>query len=185
MKAFVAKLAKNEEGLIISAELVLVLTITVLGMVVGLSCVQQAVVAEFQDLAGAFRSLNQSFSTPTMLGCRKWFGPTSYRMGSRFTDGFFGAGIVNAGAVQAFSDSTTVVSNFDERGTVVSSPCVTERVQTDAIPHEKVQTGIACPPTITTPTPIVQPCPQPVIQPAVPCQSCTPGNATLTPIPNP
>lgn len=53
---------KDEGGFIVSAELVLVATILVIGMIVGLSEVQHAVVQELNDVACAIASLNQSFS---------------------------------------------------------------------------------------------------------------------------
>ena len=52
----------DEAGVIISAELVLVLTIAVLAMVVGLSEVAVAVNTELNDVSNAFGSVNQSFS---------------------------------------------------------------------------------------------------------------------------
>jgi len=51
----------DESGVVISAELVLVLTVAVLAMVVGLSEVAVAVNTELNDISNAFGSLNQSF----------------------------------------------------------------------------------------------------------------------------
>src|SRR5690242_18773157 len=51
----------DESGVIISAELVLVLTIAVLAMVVGLSEVAVAVNTELNDVSNAIGALNQSF----------------------------------------------------------------------------------------------------------------------------
>jgi Flp pilus assembly pilin Flp len=91
MKNLLAEVMRDESGLILSAELVLILTICVLGIVVGLVQVQTAVVSEFQDLALAFSSLNQSFTTPSFFGCRKWrCGATSFTAGSGFIDIFDG-----------------------------------------------------------------------------------------------
>jgi len=56
------KLWNDEVGLIISAELALVLTVGVLAMVVGLSEVAVAVNTELNDISNAFGSLNQSYS---------------------------------------------------------------------------------------------------------------------------
>src|SRR5436305_15011386 len=53
---------KDESGVIISAELVLVLTIAVLAMVVGLTEVTVAVNTELNDISNAIGALNQSFS---------------------------------------------------------------------------------------------------------------------------
>ncbi len=56
------KLFNDESGVIISAELALVLTIAVLAMVVGLSEVAVAVNTELNDLSNAIGSLNQTYS---------------------------------------------------------------------------------------------------------------------------
>ena len=76
----------DEHGLVLSAELIIIVTVVVLGLITGLACVQQAVVAEFQDVSGALRGLNQSYATPQFLGCAKIWGRTSWTAGSRFTD---------------------------------------------------------------------------------------------------
>lgn len=56
------KLADDDAGFVISAELVLVLTIAVLGMVVGLTAVRDSVTNELNDLSHAFGAVNQSYS---------------------------------------------------------------------------------------------------------------------------
>ena len=55
------KLINDESGVIISAELALVLTIAVLAMVVGLSEVAVAVNTELNDLSNAIGALDQSY----------------------------------------------------------------------------------------------------------------------------
>lgn len=55
------QLLNDEAGFIVSAELVLIATILVLGLIVGLSQVQYAVVTELGDVAKAIGSLNQSY----------------------------------------------------------------------------------------------------------------------------
>lgn len=70
------KLYNDESGVIISAELVLVLTIAVLAMIVGLSEVAVAVNLELNDLSSAFGALNQSYTTIVYNGAdtkAKWF----------------------------------------------------------------------------------------------------------------
>jgi len=52
----------DENGAAISAELVAVSTVGVLGAVAGMDVMTQAVNAEFVDLAQAIRSLNQNYS---------------------------------------------------------------------------------------------------------------------------
>ena len=56
------KLFNDETGFIVSAELVLIATILVIGLVVGLSEVQHAVVSELNDVGDAIGSLNQCYS---------------------------------------------------------------------------------------------------------------------------
>jgi hypothetical protein len=53
----------DESGVILSAEIVLVATILVLGMIVGLVELQSAVVFELNDLADAFGDLSQQYET--------------------------------------------------------------------------------------------------------------------------
>jgi hypothetical protein len=52
----------DEAGVILSAELVLIGTILVLGMIVGLVELQCSIVAELSDLSSAFGNLNQSYT---------------------------------------------------------------------------------------------------------------------------
>ncbi len=56
------QLWNDEAGVIISAELVLVLTIGVLMLVVGLHAVTKSINYELGDIASAFGSIEQSFS---------------------------------------------------------------------------------------------------------------------------
>ncbi|MDA0285045.1 MAG: branched-chain amino acid aminotransferase [Planctomycetota bacterium] len=61
MQTLALKLLNDEAGFLISAELILISTVLVLGMVVGLSEVSRAVNQELNDLASAFGSVNQSY----------------------------------------------------------------------------------------------------------------------------
>ncbi len=56
------KLFNDEAGFVVSAELVLVLTIAVLGMVVGLTAVRDSISQELVDLSDAFGAVNQTFN---------------------------------------------------------------------------------------------------------------------------
>ena len=62
------KLWNDECGAILSAELVLVMTIVGLGMVVGLKAIQASVVQELGDVAASFGSINQSYSFSGITG---------------------------------------------------------------------------------------------------------------------
>ncbi len=81
------KLWNDEAGLIISAELALVLTIGVLAMVVGLSEVAVAINTELNDISNAFGALNQSYcySGFTAFDCGKIKSSVA---GSSFHDAF-------------------------------------------------------------------------------------------------
>jgi hypothetical protein len=81
MRTFAA-LLNDEAGFIVSAELVLVATISVLALVVGLSEVAYAVNQELNDVSEAFGSLNQSFSFSGFRvcssGCKESFAAGSF-----------------------------------------------------------------------------------------------------------
>lgn len=74
----------DESGFVISAELVLVLTIGVLSMIVGLHEVSVAVNTELNDLSNAFGALNQSFAYCGFIGNGGKL--KSFVFGSRFND---------------------------------------------------------------------------------------------------
>ncbi len=71
----------DESGVILSAEIVLIGTILVLGMIVGMVELQCAVVAELSDLSSAFGNFNQSFQTSgfgSIKGYGGWFKARTY-----------------------------------------------------------------------------------------------------------
>jgi hypothetical protein len=61
MTLLFTKLLKDENGFLISAELILIATIAVIGLVVGLSEVAFGVNNELEDVGSAIGSMNQSF----------------------------------------------------------------------------------------------------------------------------
>jgi len=62
MLNLVKRFANDDHGFVVSSELVLILTIGVIGLIVGLDSVQNAVVEELADIAAAVGSLNQSYT---------------------------------------------------------------------------------------------------------------------------
>ncbi len=56
------RLWRDESGVILSAEIVIVGSLLVVGMITGLTCLQEAVNGELRDVAGAIGALDQSFS---------------------------------------------------------------------------------------------------------------------------
>ena len=63
-----AKLMKDESGFVVSSELVLLATMLVLGLIVGLSAVRQAISQELADLATAIGRISQDYSYSGITG---------------------------------------------------------------------------------------------------------------------
>jgi Flp pilus assembly pilin Flp len=80
------KLFNDEAGFIVSAELVLIATILVIGLVVGLSEVQHAVVSELNDVGDAIGSLNQCYSFSGFSKCDNGGRVHAHSVGSHFND---------------------------------------------------------------------------------------------------
>jgi Flp pilus assembly pilin Flp len=102
----------DEQGAIISAELVLVMTIVVIGMTVGLSEVAHAVVAELNDVGDAIGSLNQSFAFSGFHGLKTagWGGG----FGGGFGGGGFGGGFGGGGGfVKAWTPGSSFIDFVD------------------------------------------------------------------------
>jgi len=78
----------DESGFLVSAELVLLATICVIGLIVGMAEIQWAVVGELNDVADAIGALNQSFSFSgfTALKDQGGTGFKSQVFGSIFID---------------------------------------------------------------------------------------------------
>ena len=74
------KLWRDDRAFIVSAELTLLATILVIGMVVGAVSVRDQVVQELGDVATAIGNLNQSYSFSGVRAC------TSHTAGSLFWD---------------------------------------------------------------------------------------------------
>ncbi len=74
------QLKHDEAGFIVSAELILVSTIVVLGLIVGLAEVSHGVNQELEDVGSAFGSINQSYHFAMS------HGPKGFMPGSCFTD---------------------------------------------------------------------------------------------------
>ena len=70
---------KDEYGLILSAEVVTIGTLGVLGAVVGLNMASTAVDEELKEFAYAIRSLDQSYGYVGHQSCRAWSAGSSFR----------------------------------------------------------------------------------------------------------
>jgi len=62
MKLALTRFWAEQDGAIISAEIMLIATILVLGMIVGLKSVRDSVVTELADVAQGMGNVNQSFN---------------------------------------------------------------------------------------------------------------------------
>lgn len=69
----------DECGLVLSAEVVTIGTLGVLGAVVGLNAASTAVDQELKEFAGAIRSLDQSYGYAGHQSCRAWTAGSYYR----------------------------------------------------------------------------------------------------------
>ena len=79
-------LLNDEAGFIVSAELVLVATLLVIGLIVGLSEVQHAVVSELNDVGDAIGELNQAYSFSGFSKCDQDGSLHAVSYGSNFED---------------------------------------------------------------------------------------------------
>lgn len=77
MRTF-CRLWRDETGLLLSAEAVVVGTVAVVGLTTGLTVVSKAVNEELKDVAFAIRSLDQSYSIPASEGCGAWVAGSSF-----------------------------------------------------------------------------------------------------------
>jgi Flp pilus assembly pilin Flp len=80
MKGLLTKLYSDEAGFIVSAELILISTIVVLGLIVGLSEVSHGVNQELEDVGSAIGKINQSYAYTGFSGAK------GRQVGSRFYD---------------------------------------------------------------------------------------------------
>ena len=76
----------DEFGVIISAELILVLTIAVLAMVVGLTALRDAVSQELNDLSHAFGALSQTYNVTGMIKNKDRGKPHAWISGFGYND---------------------------------------------------------------------------------------------------
>jgi len=78
MRQLMYRLWKDDCGALIATEWLFVVTILVLGSITGLVMVRQAVLAEFQDMAQAIMSLDQSYSFSSQSNCESSTAGSAY-----------------------------------------------------------------------------------------------------------
>jgi hypothetical protein len=94
------KQQKKQAGFIVSAELVLIATILVIGMIVGMAAIRDAVTAEMGDVAEAIGALDQSYifdgitdnQNVAAVSGSAWSDATDNGQGGQGDQGFAGDG---------------------------------------------------------------------------------------------
>ena len=86
MKTTLTRLWSEQTGAIVSAEIMLVATILVLGVIVGLKSVRDSVVTELADVAQEFDNINQSYCYSGVSGHDGNTGGGHFRDGRDFCD---------------------------------------------------------------------------------------------------
>ncbi|SRR5260370_41049257 len=100
MKSLFAKLWKDDCGALIATEWVFVATILVLGSIVGLVAVRQAIISELTEFANALMALNQSYSFSGQTNCE------SSTAGSAFVDHNDSIPAVSVPAIPSVNDQS-------------------------------------------------------------------------------
>jgi hypothetical protein len=86
MKMQLARLWNEDAGAIVSAEIMLVGSILVLGVIVGLKSVRDSVVTELADVAQAIANVNQSYCFSGVTGHGAHSGGGQFNDSSDFCD---------------------------------------------------------------------------------------------------
>lgn len=74
MKLVLTRLWNEQDGAILSSELLLIGSILVIGAIVGLSAVRDSVVTELADVAQALANFDQSYSVSAVVGHHSFTG---------------------------------------------------------------------------------------------------------------
>jgi hypothetical protein len=110
------RLWEDEGGAIISAELVLVMTILVMGMMVGLVALRDAVVTELADTAASIGALQRSWSFNGIALSDGPVGSQTYVGGCAYSE--------SADADQMFSDTGWMVVDVSDNVNFINSDTV-------------------------------------------------------------
>ncbi len=122
MSHLVKQFWNDENGFIISAELVIILTVAVLGMIVGLSYVQTAVVSELSDVGGAISSLNQDYAYTGFYSTGFWGKPKSFYAGSAYSRYYRDEAVLGYDGCN-YQDRGSYSQDFQLEPEVVEEPC--------------------------------------------------------------
>ena len=106
------KLWMDEEGFVVSAELTLIATVLVIGMVVGRVTIRDHVVQELGDVAAAFGGLNQSLSFSGVTGHTSGTAGSCFWDTQDFCDGLYGNGWSGSACINVFGTPSTPEAPF-------------------------------------------------------------------------
>lgn len=183
-------LYSDERGFVLTAELIIISTVLVLGLITAFACVQASVVAELKDVGGAIGSLNQSYAYGGMKGCQSWCGLRSRTYGSSFLDAAdsseelradfgvyvesYSQAVVTAPAVVNACESAAVVNGAVVQGMVVEGAVVEGSATTSSCVTNPWAPGVPSPGATLNSAPCgAAPCGTPVpmngAPPVLPC----------------
>lgn len=86
MKATLIRLWTEDCAAIIAAEMLLIMSILVIGVIVGLAAVRDSIVTELADVAQAIANVNQSFSFSGVAGHHTFSGGGAFHDNADFCD---------------------------------------------------------------------------------------------------
>lgn len=89
MNVLAHQLLNDEAGFVISAELILIATILVIGMIVGLAEVSTNINQELEDVGSAIGVVNQSYRYEGLAGHKGCVSGSNFRDVEDFCDGQF------------------------------------------------------------------------------------------------
>ncbi len=158
----------DQAGFIVSAELVLISTVGVIGLVTGLTCLRNAVNSELTDVSCAIRSLDQTYC---------YTGFHSYKDRCRCKTKAVTAGSSNRPYIETEAELVPVIEGRlqptaeQEPGQIISERVISERIISERVIGEPVP--VECPPVSpilvpaaeSSPTPAEQECPVPTPEP--------------------
>jgi Flp pilus assembly pilin Flp len=102
----------NEAGFIVSSEMLFLYTITVLGIIAGMTNVQRAVITEFTDIGNSLLALDQSYNTFGTLDASADSATGAATNGSGFLD----VTIIDAPNSVAWTLSPSGIATADQGG---------------------------------------------------------------------
>jgi len=156
MSHFVNQFWNDERGFVLSAELVIILTVGVLAMIVGLTYVQSAVVTEFNDIGNALSSLNQSYA---YSGFQSWsyFGKyKAYFAGSAYGTSPRGSAVLGYNGCDTPAGRGSYSRDIPLQQETVEEPC--QICKPEEVIEERVEDCLECVPgkEVLSPEPVPQ-----------------------------